>query len=220
MATTLWQPPTTTAPGVRSAIPDTPVGRLANDLARDLKLQPVSDPFLAKCLVHFVGTVHPTAGSGGTLLFDMLATICRAVLDASVSKYGQINPDDEGVICSGSPVRLLNYYRTLTPKQSFREGVTLEGGMGKHGDEHDAWFVARNAEFEAHHLLTRRFMTDAAITALAVMKAIPARLLAGLSEEDVRAVGDEIAAGLTAQGFPVNLLTHSEVRSLVNRTQP
>ncbi|MEO2091574.1 MAG: hypothetical protein ABGY75_19130 [Gemmataceae bacterium] len=219
MAASPWQPPTTTATGVRAAIPDTPVGRLANDLARDLHLLPVSDPFLAKCLVHFVGTVHPTIPAGGMLLFDMMATISRAVLDASVAKYGQVNPEDEAVICGGSPVRLLNYYRTRTPDQRFNEKVTLEGGMGKDGDAHDAWFVARNAEFEAH-LLTRRFMTDAAITTLAVMKAIPARLLAGLSEEEVRAVGDEIAAALTAQGFPVNLLSHSEVRSLVSRTLP
>ena len=210
----------TTAPSVRSAIPDTPVGRMANDLARDLKLQPVSDPFLAKCLVHFVGTVHPTIPAGGMLLFDMMATISRAVLDASVANYGQVNPEDEAVICGGSPVRLLNYYRTRTPDQRFNANVKLEGGMGKDGDAHDAWFIARSEEFEAHHLLTRRFLTDAAITTLAVMKAIPARLLTGLSEEDVRAVGDEIAAALTAQGFPVNLLTHSEVRSLVNRTRP
>jgi hypothetical protein len=139
------------------------------------------------------------------------------VLDASVARYGQVNPEDEGVICGGSPVRLLNYYRTRTPKQEFHERVTLEGGGSKTGEAHDAWFLARNEEFEAHHLRTRRFLTDAAITTLAVMRAIPTRLLAGLTEEQVREVGDEIAAGLTGQGFPVNLLTHSEVRSLVPR---
>lgn len=220
MATPLWQPPTPAAAGVKSAIPDTPVGRLANDLARELKLPPVTDPFLAKCLIHFVGTVHPTMTAGGMLLFDMVATISRAVLDASVAKYGQVNPDDEAVICGGSPVRLLNYYRTRTPNQQFNANVKLEGGLGKDGDAHDAWFIARSDEFETYYLLTRRFLTDTAITTLAVMKAIPARLLTGLGEDEVRAVGDEIAAGLTAQGFPVNLLTHSEVRTLLNRTQP
>lgn len=198
---------------------NTPVGGLADDLARDLLLHPVTDSFLRKCLLHFVGVLHPVHGTGGTLLFEMLATVSRAVLDGSMARFGQVNPDDPAVVCGGSPVRLLNYYRTMTPDHKFQAQVSLEGGGDKHGDAHDAWFKARNEEFEAQHLLVRRFLADATITTPAVMRALPMRLLAGLTDDQVRAVADEIAAGLTAQGFPVNLLTHSEVRAVTERVR-
>jgi hypothetical protein len=202
--------------GQPSSADGTPLGRAVDELAKALGLQPVTSPDLAKALRHFVTCVHPTVGQGGMLLFDLVAVISRAVLDRSVERYGQVNPDDVAVIAGGSPVRLLNFYRGQLPNHQFHQGVMLEGWKASaNAEENDALWLAKNDQFEKQNLVARNFVTDSAITVLAVMRAIPARLLGDVTEERIKEIGDEIAAKLAAQGYPASLLTHSEARRLV-----
>lgn len=205
--------------GQTSGSPGTSLERAIHDLAQDMQLLPIPSPLVQKGLQHFVSVVHPTVGSGGMLLFDLVGAVSRAVIDNSIAKYGQVNLEDEAVMYAGSPLRLLHYYRTKVPDGNFNPNASMEGAKGNTPKEHDAFWLAKNEEFEKKYILVKNFLTDTAITALAVMRAIPARLLAGLSEEQVRNLADEIAANLTAQGYAVNLLTHSEVKSIMSEKQ-
>lgn len=193
--------------------------RAVHDLAHDLQLLPFPSPLVQKGLHHFVSSLHPTVGSGGMLHFDLVAAVSRAVLDNSIAKYGQVNLEDETVMYAGSPRRLLHYYRTKIPNGNFHPDVSLQGAAGNTPKERDAFWLSKNEEFERKYLLVKNFLTDASITTLAVMRAIPAHLLGDMNEERVKEIADEIASRLTAQGYPVNLLTHSEARRLVSEKQ-
>jgi hypothetical protein len=207
------------AAGQPTGAATTPLERAVHDLAHDLQLVPIPSPLVQKGLHHFVSALHPTLGSGGMLHFELVAAVSRAVLDNSIARYGQVNLEDEAVMYAGSPLRLLHYYRTKVPDGNFNPNVSLEGASGNTPKERDAYWRGKNEEFERKYLLVKNFLTDASITTLAVMRAIPAHLLGDVTEERVKEVGDEIAARLTAQGYPVNLLTHSEARRLVAEKQ-
>lgn len=144
-------PPPVTSLAPRSVNPQ--VAAFVPHVASELELPTPLKPQVEKALTAIVTRVAPEPfGTGGMLRLDWFRTIIistyQSYMDECKASGTTPDPTDHRLLMVKNPVQVLHAIRSAMPQERFHSKVTLEGGGGKDGEEHDAKFVSASSEFE------------------------------------------------------------------------